>query len=243
MSGSNLSDVPAACVAPSPEPLALVVHAMPTPQAVARSAMRRQWKLLAVLLVCVAPVVASYFTYYVLRPAGRSAYGVLIEPQRPLPDLPARGLDGQPVAGGLRALAGQWLLVSVAGGGCDAACQNNLYLQRQLRESLGRDKERMDWVWLVSDDTPIAPALRPGLQSATVLRVEGAALAQWLQPAAGHALPEHLYLVDPQGHWMLRFPANMDAAGASKARRDLDRLLRAAAGWDEAGRPPPPPTP
>jgi hypothetical protein len=30
----------------------------------------------------------------------------------------------------------------VAGGACDADCQKHLYLQRQLRESLGKDKDR-----------------------------------------------------------------------------------------------------
>jgi hypothetical protein len=41
--------------------------------------------MLAVLLVCAAPVIASYFTYYVVRPEGRRNYGELIDPQRPLP--------------------------------------------------------------------------------------------------------------------------------------------------------------
>jgi hypothetical protein len=36
---------------------------------------------------------------------------------------------------------------------------------------------------------------------------------------------------------MLRFPADLDVAGAAKAKRDLERLLRAANAWDEAGRP------
>ena len=49
-------------------------------------------------------------------------------------------------------------------------------------------------------------------------------------------LQEHLYLVDPQGPRMMRFPANLDAAGATKAKKDLERLLRAAASWDKAGR-------
>ena len=41
--------------------------------------------MLLVLLVCAAPVIASYFTYYVVRPEGRRNYGELIEPQRPFP--------------------------------------------------------------------------------------------------------------------------------------------------------------
>jgi hypothetical protein len=28
----------------------------------------------------------------------------------------------------------------------------------------------------------------------------------------------------------------MDVAGASKAKKDLDRLMRASASWDQAGR-------
>ena len=39
-------------------------------------------ELALVLLVCAAPVIASYFTYYVIRPDGRRNYGELIEPQR-----------------------------------------------------------------------------------------------------------------------------------------------------------------
>jgi hypothetical protein len=35
------------------------------------------------------------------------------------------------------------------------------------------------------------------------------------------------------GNWMMRFPADVDAA---KAKRDLERLLRAAGSWDRAGR-------
>jgi hypothetical protein len=67
-----------------------------------------------------------------------------------------------------------------------------------------------------------------------VLRVAG--LEQWLQPAAGRQLADHLYVVDPIGNWMMRFPASMDAAGAAQAKRDLERLLRASNSWDKAGR-------
>ena len=55
-------------------------------------------------------------------------------------------------------------------------------------------------------------------------------------PAPGRALQDHLYVVDPQGNWMMRFPPGLDAAAAAKAKRDLERLMRASASWDEAGR-------
>ncbi|WP_309678415.1 hypothetical protein [Polaromonas sp.] len=219
------------------QPLGLTVHAMP---ALDRSSARKpstvagRWKLLAVLLVCAAPVIASYVTYYVIRPEGRRNFGELVDPQRPLPALATQTLDGR--SGELSALRGQWLLLSVAGGACDARCESNLYFQRQLREALGKEKERLDRVWLVNDDAAVSEALQPALAASTVLRLAPGALAQWLEPAAGQRLQDHLYLVDPLGNWMMRFPANMDAAAAAKAKRDLDRLLRASAGWDKEGR-------
>ena len=88
----------------------------------------------------------------------------------------------------------------------------------------------------MSDDAPVPQRLDNGLHGATVLRVPAAQIAAWLAPAAGHSLAEHFYVVDPLGNWMMRFPARMDTEGAGRAKRDLDRLLRASASWDEAGR-------
>lgn len=217
----------------------LTVYALPAPaQAIRDDAGRRvwhgRWKMIIVALVCAAPVLASYFTYYVIRPEGRRNHGVLIDPQRALPDIATTTLDGRP--GTLRDLKDQWLLVSVAGGACDTACQNHLYLQRQMREGLGKDKERVDWVWLIPDDAPVAESMRPALAQATVLRVPAPALAQWLAPEPGRALADHLYLVDPLGNWMMRFPAGLDTAGAARAKRDIERMLRAANAWDKPGR-------
>jgi hypothetical protein len=235
MPGSSSSN-PAAKPASLDEPLDLTVHALPGPRELEESqrTAKGRVKMLFVALICAAPVIASYFTYYVLRPEGRRNYGELIEPQRQMPSVAAQTLDGSQVP--LRSLDGQWLLLSVAGGACVDQCEQNLYWQRQLRESLGREKERVDWVWLVDDAAPVREAIRPGLAQATVLRVPREQLAQWLQPAAGQALQDHIYVVDPLGHWMMRFPARMDREGAARAKRDLERLMRASAGWDQPGR-------
>jgi len=235
MSGSS-SSTPAAKPARFDEPLDLTVHALPGPREVEQSQRTAsgRLKMLFVMLICAAPVIASYFTYYVVRPEGHAAYGELIEPQREMPAIAGSGLDGQPLP--LRGLQGQWLLVSVAGGGCTRQCENHLYLQRQLRESLGKEKDRLDWVWLVDDAVPVRETLRPALAQAEVLRVPHEQLAQWLQPSDNRSLEDHLYVIDPMGHWMMRFPAGMDRAGAAKAKRDIERLLRASAGWDQPGR-------
>ncbi len=224
------------------EPLGLTVHSMPSVQESVDGDSRRtragRLKMLAVLAVCAAPVVASYFTYYVIRPEGRRNFGELVEPQRPLPAVEGRTLDGKPLA--LQDLRGQWLLISVASGGCDTACEKHLYLQRQLREGLGKEKDRLDWVWLVTDAAPVRPSLLPAVAQATVLRVDPAQLAQWLTPARGGRLADHLFLVDPLGNWMMRFPAvgasGIDPSAAKNIKRDLERVLRASSSWDQPGR-------
>ena len=225
---------------PSPHPLEMTVHSLPQSGSdtinadMAQRTKNGRRKMLLVLLLCASPVIASYFAYYVIRPEGRRNFGELINPQRIVPNLNATTSNGDRV--NLQTLTGQWLLVSVSGGACDALCQKNLYLQRQLRESLGKEKDRLDWVWLVSDGAPIAPAILPALKDATVLRLPAEQISTWIQPAQGQQLPDHLYLIDPMGNWMMRFPPSLDAAAAKKAKSDIDRLMRASASWDKAGR-------
>jgi hypothetical protein len=212
------------------------VHSLP--QAGQNGLMQRtrlgRLKMLAVWAVCAAPVVASYLTYYVIKPQSRTNYGTLITPGKPLPaeaDQNWIGLDGKAVQPA--SLKGQWLLVTVGGGACDAACEKHLYLQRQLRETLGRDKDRVDRVWLVNDKAPVRANLLPALQQAWVLRVDPAALARWIAPEPGKALEAHFYLVDPRGDWMMRFPVNADPV---RVKKDLAKLMKANDSWDEAGR-------
>ena len=236
-------DHPAAQAAAAPtltkpaEPLGMTVHAMPhpDPNALRRRTVGGRVKMLLILLACAAPVIASYFTYYIIRPEGRTNYGALIQPPRLLPaSLGLRDLEGAAVEPD--ALRGQWLLLVVGEGACDGACEQRLFMQRQLREMLGRERDRVDKVWLVTDETRPPERLAQALQSGApvrVLRAPAQALAEWLEPAEGSALSAHLYLVDPLGQWMMRFPVEPEP---QKVKRDLDRLLRASGSWDRAGR-------
>ncbi|MCR5883636.1 hypothetical protein LRS03_12535 [Rhizobacter sp. J219] len=208
---------------------------MPAPSLDDKRTANGRLKMMLVLLVCAAPVIASYLTYFVIRPEGRTNYSELVQPQRPIPvDLPLVDVQGQSVSPA--SLKGQWLLVAVAGGACDEGCEKKLWLQRQLREALGREKDRLDKVWLVHDGVPARAQAVQAMQAAgaaTVLVLPQAALAKWLEPAPGQRLEDHFYIVDPLGNWMMRVPPNPDAA---RLKRDLDKLLRASASWDTVGR-------
>jgi hypothetical protein len=210
------------------------VHSLPDPRAASVQRAGR-WKMLLVLALCAAPVVASYFTFYVIQPRG-SAYGELILPTVEVPaDLPLTDVQGQAVRPA--SLRGQWLLAVVQPADCPAACERQLYVQRQLREMLGKERDRVDKVWLVPGDAlPDAKLLAVlGQKGAevTVLRVPPERLRAWLQPAPGKALADHFFVVDPLGRWMMRAPAEPEP---KKLKADLDKLLRASASWDNAGR-------
>jgi len=225
----------------TPQPVSLTVHSLQPPdlsdaaEATRRRTRAGRLRMLGVLAVCASPVVASYLAYYVIKPEGRTNYGELIAPPREWPaTLPLATLEGVPVAPA--ALAGQWLLVAVGSAACDAACEQRLLMQRQLREMLGRERDRLDKVWLVTDAAPPTPELRRALETTpatTELRVPPQALAAWLAPAPGQQLADHLYLVDPMGRWVMRWAAQPEPG---RMRRDIDRLLRASSSWDRAGR-------
>jgi len=189
-----------------PESLTFTLHGTPAPMRDYSAAQSRRGRLmmLAILFACALPVIASYFTYYVIRPQGRTNYATLIEPQRPLPALgmvPAQDLDGRSVP--LTTLKGQWLMIVVAPASCGKTCERNLFMQRQLREMMGPERDRIQKVWLVDSPEPIAPALAAALAAkpaVSVYRVDRAALERWLEPDAHHALKDHLYVVDPLGN-------------------------------------------
>ena len=231
--------------------MSFAVHSMPSPETAGRDVRRTargRLQMLAVLLVCAAPVVASYLAYFVVRPQGRTNYGEFVQPPRPLSDaLALRDLAGKPVD--TASLRGQWLLVVVGDGACDALCERQLVLQRQLYDTLGAERDRVDKVWIVDDaGAPRADTLRAvragdsggqpagnAIGATTVLRADRAALDAWLQPTAGQPIGAHLYIVDPRGDFMMRAPVSPEPA---KLKRDMDRLLRASASWDPAGRRP-----
>jgi hypothetical protein len=179
----------------------------------ARAKGRRTLLLLA--LVVIAPVIASYSAYYFFPREQRTNYGELLA--TPAPALAGTRADGQPFA--LSQLRGKWVLVAGAPGACDAPCAAALHATRQARTIQGREMERVQRVWLVTDDAVPDPALlaqHPDLMVAHVPRGAAAAL-----PSGA----DRVYLIDPLGNLVLAFPADPDIRRVAK---DIERVLKAS---------------
>jgi len=180
-------------------------------------------KLILVIAICAAPVIASYYMYYFVRPEGRVNYGDLIEPQRVMPALTLRELDGDTVTP--QSLKGKWLLVMASDGACDSACSNKLYQLRQVRVSTGKERERVERVWLIMDGEPLQTLTMREYDGTRMLRADPEQIARWLPSSPNGTFRDHIYIVDPLGNLMMRFPNNADP---SRMRRDLTKLLRAS---------------
>ncbi|TAM53565.1 MAG: cytochrome C oxidase subunit I [Paraburkholderia sp.] len=183
---------------------------------------RGRWMVLLIALVCAAPVIASYLTYYVLKPKGGATnYGTLIEPQRPISEtLIVKDEANKPMA--LASLRGRWLMISVDRSACDQACATKLYFMRQIRATQAGERERIVTVWLRTDADAVPPAIEQAYPDTRKLIADPAALAAWLPGDAGTRDTDHIYLVDPNGNLMMRFPAHPDP---SKIKRDISKLL------------------
>lgn len=186
-------------------------------------ARRARIKLLLIVLACAAPVIASYFTYYVIRPEGRVNYAELIEPQRPTGELPLTGPVGE--AGSLAQFRGKWLLVTAAPAECADDCRDRLYQMRQVRLMTGRERDRVQRVWLVTDPGAPPPALLAEHDGLQWLRADPQAFAAVFPGGPDTAATRHVFIVDPLGNLMMRFPLKAEPA---RMKKDLSKLLRAS---------------
>lgn len=170
-----------------------------------------------IFLAFAAPVVAAYLSFYFWPPKGRTNYGELIKPAT-LPDAALRNAEGKQLA--LSKLRGKWLILTVDNINCDALCDQKLFLMRQVRISLTKEMNRVERVLLVRGPGSVSADLLKKYPGMHVLSGADANLLGQFPAAAD--LADHIYLVDPLGNVMMRYPKNLDAAGL---RRDLSRLL------------------
>lgn len=156
-------------------------------------------KLLLIFLACAAPFPLGWLAYE--RgwggdgPSGN--YGELIPPR--------------PAGGALATLKGKWVLVTFDAAACNSACEKKLYVVRQVRRALGQDADRVERLWVVTDSAKPKPEL--------LAAIEGTHVMSGNLDFNG----DNIYLVDPLGNLMMRFPPDPDP---SMIIKDLRRLMK-----------------
>ena len=184
---------------------------------------RSNWTLWLILAICVLPIFASTVLYFLWTPTRFVNHGELLEPV-PVAQVSLSRAEGGQFA--FSELSGQWAFVSIDDAACDENCLRKLYLMRQIRLTQGKNSDRIERLWLVRDgNQPAAQTLQDYAGMRTVLLSPRESLN--LFPADNSRL-EYIYVVDPIGNLMMRFPREVDP---SLMKKDMAKLLRLSSGW------------
>ncbi|OUW06195.1 MAG: hypothetical protein CBD16_00430 [Betaproteobacteria bacterium TMED156] len=201
------------------------------------------------MLVCISPVIASSFAYYFFRPEGRINYGALVDNPVNLSDLNLK-LELKPKAesfflelvdsnntfvkknnlNSLSDFRGRWLLVRIGNASCNAICEKELYIMRQVRLMTGKNRSRIERVWLIPDDEILSSEnglerfdgtwglriINSDKNNLDLLKSKGF-------KTSSDSIKEGLWLVDPRGLFIMKFPPDPDP---KRIYKDLSRLLK-----------------
>ena len=148
-------------------------------------------------------------------PAGLRNHGELLNPPADLRATPPRLADGGIYAWNPDARV--WRIVAVAPvAGCDARCAPLLAQLDKVCQLFGHNADQVEVLWLGT-----LPADAPALPELRVLQDEAALRAALPRSADVAGIP--LYVIDPNGFVVLRYPPQADPAGL---RSDVARLLK-----------------
>ena len=183
---------------------------------------------LLVMLICAAPLIASYSLYYLWKPEGGATnYGTLLKVTQLYENgpgaAPIKRLDGE--ASKLADLKGKWLMLTVDEAACTEKCAEKLYKMRQVREIMNKDKGRIATVLLVTDDAPVETMLIRAYEETLMLRARGHALLAALPVEAGGRVTDHIYVIDHYGNLMMRYPKDADP---NRMKKDWAKLMAAS---------------
>ena len=173
--------------------------------------------------ISLAPIVGSLVLYYFWQPQSFTNYGELITAV-PLADVMIAARDGKALR--IDELRGNWIFLMVDSGHCDDYCQSKLYVMRQIRLTQGKDQERIERVWVIPDGVRPPIGIDAEYQGTrTILPETGDFLARL---PATDSPRDHIYVIDPFGNLIMRFPRNVDP---QRMKQDVAKLMKNSSGW------------
>ena len=174
-------------------------------------------QMMLIFAVAAAPIVLGTLAFYLWPPSGRTNYGEI----QPLQVVEATGQDLAGHTAALRDLRGKWAFVILSDAACAESCRRNLLYTRQIILAQGRDQDRIDRAWLITDASIPNAELGPLYAGARVIRLLGENAVSGFPADAGSR--GEIYLIDPLGNLVLRYP---DDSNPRLIMKDVQRLLK-----------------
>jgi hypothetical protein len=183
-------------------------------------------QMLFLLFACAAPVIASYFAYYVIKPeGGKTNFGALVYPAQTASttwfDVP---------------LQGKWtLLIARPAGECqieDKKCIEALFLMRQVKVAVGRESGRVQLVWVNTDGKPVDPTVAQAYDEKVAgfkviaMPVDPKARSEFMSWLNKEGAGDQIQLIDPSPAKMMVIPVTNSPKEFAAIKKDLEKLLR-----------------
>ena len=192
-----------------------------------------QRSLLMLAAIFIGPMLLAYLVVNNMHNFGEFGtknYGELIDPARPLEDVALTRIDGENFR--LSDVRKKWLMVYIGSSNCDESCSDNLYKMRQSRLAQGRELRRVKRLYISVDGKPDS-SLQAVLSEHQGLDVVYGNPSQIQQVLSQFELTRQavsnesvgMFIVDPLGNLVMRYPTGFEAKGLIK---DLTHLLKAS---------------
>jgi hypothetical protein len=187
---------------------------MPTPPVPDRSR-RNRWLLLAIVVLFLLPIAAAWLINRGgLVPAPSRQHGELLQPPTDLRESAPVRIDGQPFAWSPESRL--WRLVAMPAQPCDAACKALAADLDKVWRLMSHNADRVQVLWagewpagVRAPDTLVSIAPDDPLRDAL--------------PGGEVVAGTPVYVIDPNGFVVLRYPPGFDPGGL---RSDLARLVK-----------------
>lgn len=179
-----------------------------TASAEARTQRRNRLQLAGIFAIAMFSLGLSYFLFFSAQDGG--VWGTTNEGEWVRPAVAAESLPLVEADGGAVAASAHWWLWVVTDGPCDAVCDNAVHEMRQLHVLLNKEADRVRRA-LVAPDA-----------GSVILREAFPNLARWRLDTPG-ALAAGIYVIDPLGNLVFRYPVN---SAGKPVLKDLKRLLK-----------------
>ena len=193
------------------------------PTATQQAPQRSNRTLWILILVFVVPIVGAYAYFFLVDDYEMGNHGDLIQPVVQIETLHISDENGEPQS--RDELIHIWKMMLVTDGDCSGDCKQALYYMRQINTALGKNSNRFKHMLIHT--APMSDELRTlveteypdtlhGYASMTTL---SEAFPEMTSPEGANAI----YIMDPLGNVMMRFPVGIPPKMILK---DLNRLLK-----------------
>ncbi|MHB8913179.1 MAG: hypothetical protein ACYC42_11145 [Lysobacter sp.] len=169
-------------------------------------------------------LVAGLLRFSGWRPAGTRNFGEMLDPPGDLRGVVPRRVDGSAYA--WNPAARQWRIALAPPASCTTECEKLAHDLDTVWQLTGRDADRVDVLWICPGATCAPPAGAPRPATLQLLQGEArlrAALPRVDETTFNGRRGVPVYVIDPNGFVILRYPPGFDPGGL---RADLAKLLK-----------------